>query len=331
MSYLCMPYILFIEEEIIELTANEEQIVEDILEDFKNLKQLLAPYDKQIRKHFIYVEMTSFYEACYLFLLQEGEKFENWEDLLQGFLQLEEEWLKKAFIKWFGQFAEKVGQENIFDAIERWEGSEEKKWQFYSGFRKVKNLMREMVALYREITPICQPFLGKYEKEIEDLSNQLDLTTFYQDSPVDLQAIAEKIKKNNWHVFITSPLYMSNRIISFDDHPDTPLYFYIFPRSDLLLKNRGTFNLEMLELSLKALSDPMRYQILRKVIEGELQNKEIADQLGITSANVSFHIQKLFNAQLLKVSIENQSTKYQLNRTVLEQLITRLQKDFDLK
>lgn len=71
----------------------------------------------------------------------------------------------------------------------------------------------------------------------------------------------------------------------------------------------------------KALSDPVRREILELLKEGPLSAGEIASRFDMTGATISYHLKILKNADLIFESREKNFIYYQLNTSVLEEIL----------
>ncbi len=78
----------------------------------------------------------------------------------------------------------------------------------------------------------------------------------------------------------------------------------------------------------KALSDPVRREILNLLKGGRLTAGEIASRFDMTAATVSYHLAQLKKAGLIFESREKNYIYYSLNTSVLEEVLLWLQ---DLK
>ena len=76
-----------------------------------------------------------------------------------------------------------------------------------------------------------------------------------------------------------------------------------------------------LQQTLKALADPTRREILNLLKEGRKSAGEISDQFEITAAAVSRHLSVLKDADLIQDSREGKFIFYQLNTSVLEEIM----------
>ncbi|MBR2806256.1 MAG: winged helix-turn-helix transcriptional regulator [Oscillospiraceae bacterium] len=71
----------------------------------------------------------------------------------------------------------------------------------------------------------------------------------------------------------------------------------------------------------KALSDPVRRQILEMLKKGPLSAGEISSHFEMTGATVSYHLKILKQADLIFESREKNFIYYQLNTSVLEEIM----------
>ena len=73
--------------------------------------------------------------------------------------------------------------------------------------------------------------------------------------------------------------------------------------------------------TLKALSDPIRRQILDMLKPGRLSAGEIAEKFTVSGAAVSKHLSVLKEADLIRDTREGKFIYYELNASVLEEVM----------
>ena len=71
----------------------------------------------------------------------------------------------------------------------------------------------------------------------------------------------------------------------------------------------------------KALSDPVRRQILDLLKEGPMSAGDIGSHFDMTGATISYHLKILKKADLVFESRDKNFIYYQLNTTVLEEIM----------
>ena len=74
--------------------------------------------------------------------------------------------------------------------------------------------------------------------------------------------------------------------------------------------------------TLKAISDPVRRDILQMLKNGRKSAGEIAEQFNLTGATVSYHLTKLKSADLISEQRYKNYIYYELNASVFEEVLT---------
>ena len=76
-----------------------------------------------------------------------------------------------------------------------------------------------------------------------------------------------------------------------------------------------------LQQTLKALADPTRREILNLLKKGKLSAGEITEHFDITAAAISRHLSVLKEADLIEDTREGKYIFYELNASVLEEIM----------
>ena len=76
-----------------------------------------------------------------------------------------------------------------------------------------------------------------------------------------------------------------------------------------------------LQNTLKALSDPIRREILNLLKGGRLSAGEICDHFPVTGASISRHLSVLKDADLIRDTREGKFIYYDLDASVLEEIL----------
>lgn len=74
--------------------------------------------------------------------------------------------------------------------------------------------------------------------------------------------------------------------------------------------------------TLKAISDPVRRDILQMLKGGKKSAGEIAEKFNLTGATVSYHLAKLKSADLIAEEKYKNFIYYQLNASVFEEVVS---------
>lgn len=76
-----------------------------------------------------------------------------------------------------------------------------------------------------------------------------------------------------------------------------------------------------LQQTLRALADPIRRDILNMLKSGRLSAGEISEHFSVTDASVSRHLSVLKEADLIRDKREGKFIFYELNASVLEEIM----------
>ena len=76
-----------------------------------------------------------------------------------------------------------------------------------------------------------------------------------------------------------------------------------------------------LQQTLKALSDPIRREILNLLKKGRMSAGEICEHFEVTDASISRHLSVLKEADLVRDTREGKFIIYELNASVLEEIL----------
>ena len=76
-----------------------------------------------------------------------------------------------------------------------------------------------------------------------------------------------------------------------------------------------------IQKTLKALSDPIRREILNLLKSGRMSAGDIADHFPVTDASISRHLSVLKEADLIRDNREGKFIFYEINTSVLEEVM----------
>ena len=76
-----------------------------------------------------------------------------------------------------------------------------------------------------------------------------------------------------------------------------------------------------LQNTMKALSDPIRREILNLLKQGRMSAGDIVEHFEVTGASVSRHLSVLKDADLIRDKREGKFIYYELNASVLEEIM----------
>lgn len=330
MDFIYLPSLLTIDYEDMDMTAKEKEVCADVLADMVHIKHFLEPFTDRITKYFRGNEGTLYIDFLYRYLLEKGYDPKDMEELYQLLLQLTEEELSETYLSFLTDGNKtSISDHEIFDLIEERVPIESRRWAVFWNYHHLTETIEGMIAFYKEALPLYLPFYEHYADEVEEFKQTLDMEALYNDANFNVMGFLQSNQQTTCLVFIRSPLHLANILITDDKDSSRPAYAVIYPRIEVFIASRVTINKDSVGSLLKVLSDPVRYDILKLLYQDVQKHKDIAERLGTTAANVSFHISKIIDVGLFNLP-DYSEKKYKLNKKLLKECLDFIAHDFDL-
>lgn len=180
--------------------------------------------------------------------------------------------------------------------------------------------IKELWEMLLSCVPICQKHFSiikeDFEKALEALANTEDLEKLLDKS------VGIKIK-SQIDCDIYSTIFHFNRF-NFGLHSDINYYYLgIYFISLVNLKEKNRFNDNDLITDLKALGDATRLKMIHILSERKMYLQELAEDLGLTPATVSHHINTLLKSDLISITVGDENARkvfYEVNSEKLESI-----------
>lgn len=329
MDELFAPFIAFWKNEEAEwsLSSREKAILGSVFKDAYVLCEELAPLKERLAEYYPIYAGYGLGHVLYLYLLEQGHDPKTYEALLELMRGLDDQAIRQAMALVLLERDQELDQ--LEQVISQADIKADSKWYWFQTLRQPQKVVAEMVDLLEQVTVLYQPLKAKYAKEYEDFAQNFDLDQFLelQGQASVLEVIAQY--RDKLKVYFLNPYHVRLSFLA-ETEDKTTASMVVSARMDQLLAAGEGLDLDKALVILKTLSDVSRYKVLQELAAGGAKSKHIAKQLGITGAAVSFHTQKLLNAQILLVNSGDDSLKYRVNKPLLQEVIAQLQEDFDL-
>lgn len=181
-------------------------------------------------------------------------------------------------------------------------------------------IIEEMQDFTEEVAPIFQESFhiiqDEYNKALEDLK-KVDNLGILIEKIIPMKLIKNIVGSIVLTVFPFGGLYMKYH----KEDLWVTVGIYVFSLGNWK-KERGFQGAELVS-SLKALGDETRLKIINKVAERPMYIQQLAEELDLTPATISHHINILLKSQLVNLIVEADSAKkifYEVNRDKLREL-----------
>ena len=284
-----------------------EQQLEDIVEEMRHMSVPLETYmdkilyfykDDVLRMFFINVKTLLRYRSFdeYVEFLQSMDEVLIKKQLMTSIVKQDEEELVVE-----DKVEELVGNQFAFlDFLKYLPIDDTLRWNYFTIMSQPKKFVEDFISLHQTIKPIFDKVYAEYLPILEKSYTEFEATI--REHPTILAEAftgTKEIEEIDW----TS-----------DDISDIPtllLSDFFFQDSEILLL--GAKSLEVIQHFIqtrldkqqerinvfKNLGDKTRYQIFCEIAKGTKSVTKIAEQLGITSATVSYHINELVLSNLV--------------------------------
>ena len=278
-----------------------EQQLEDIVEEMRHMNVPLETYmdkilyfykDDVLRMFFINVKTLLRYRSFdeYVEFLQSMDEVLIKKQLMTSIVKQDEEELVVE-----DKVEELVGNQFAFlDFLKYLPIDDTLRWNYFTIMSQPKKFVEDFISLHQTIKPIFDKVYAEYLPILEKSYTEFEATI--REHPTILAEAftgTKEIKEIDWTSDDISVI------------PTLLLSDFFFQDSEILLL--GAKSLEVIQHFIqtrldkqqerinvfKNLGDKTRYQIFCEIAKGTKSVKKIAEQLGITSATVSYHINEL--------------------------------------
>lgn len=315
-----------------DFTQKELSILAKDLDTLEEIYQLFLPYQEKLRSYYLMGAGWSFLTTCYFYLLNEGKEPSSIEELHELVLNLSEEELHyclRLFLT--DDTTSQIKNKDYWEILEEKSFKPEEKWHILTFSHNLKDNTIKMVELSRELVNLYAPYFEKARAERETYAKNLNLEAVFKDTQA-LKMIQGTLQKESFELYIVSPWIIRLSVITLGPLFEKYNSFLILScKIDEVLNSHNELDEDNFSSALKTLSDLTRYKVLVALTQPHAKSKDIAEDLGITSAAVSFHRQKLQNAQLLLFNSSEKHTKYDPNTELIQAVVDKLKDDFNLK
>ena len=316
-------------------SSSLEEQLEVIVEEMRQMSIPLEPYkdkilyyykDDVLRKFFINVKNTLHYRS-----------FEEYSDDL---LSMDEEQIKQQLMTTIvkqdeeevsveDKVTELLGNQFAFlDFLKNLPIDDTVRWNYFTIMSQPKKFVEDFISLHQTLKPIFEKVYAEYLPILEKSYQEFE-TTIQEHPTILAEAFSgtKVIKEIEWasdEISVIPTLLLSD--------------FY-FQDSEILIL--GAKSLEVIQHVIqtrldkqqerinvfKNLGDKTRYQIFCEIAKGTKSVKGIAEQLGITSATVSYHINELVLSNLVVHGWNKKDCKQAIHTELITEVMNGLMED----
>ena len=312
----------------------EEQL-EVIVEEMRQMSVPLEPYkdnilyfykDDALRMFFVNVKNVLRYHSFeeYAKVLHSMDEGQIKQQLMTTIVKQDEE---EASVE--DKVTELLGNQFAFlDFLKNLPIDDTVRWNYFTIMSQPKKFVEDFISLHQTLKPIFEKVYAEYLPILEKSYQEFE-TTIQEHPTILAEAFSgtKVIKEIEWasdEISVIPTLLLSD--------------FY-FQDSEILIL--GAKSLEVIQHVIqtrldkqqerinvfKNLGDKTRYQIFCEIAKGTKSVKGIAEQLGITSATVSYHINELVLSNLVVHGWNKKDCKQAIHTELITEVMNGLMED----
>jgi DNA-binding transcriptional ArsR family regulator len=223
-----------------------------------------------------------------------------------------------------------VKNNSLFDFIKELDIYDGDKWNLICFLKDIKGYAEGAAALIRN-------YATYFYNELEKHRNRIDKFR---------ETVLKRIEDNS--IEFISELFKSDfKTESYEEISITvtylhyySLYFYTTNKighialginyESILAKLQGTSEIDRGLTVLKNLSDRTRFEIIKLLLKKDYFGQELAFELNITTATVSYHMNQLFASNLIEIERMEHKAFYKLKKGTVKKTLEFLAKELEL-
>lgn len=241
------------------------------------------------------------------------------EELLQIILDHSEDIFDKKLEDFKGMKPEDFTKaENLTNFINLFDLIESEKW-------KLLIILQDPLKYYRNFAELIKRNIPAYEKAVESVKPLLDkkMELFQKAFTTDEKIVQffDSINLKNFDIKYLTPAFISaSGIVIFSD----TCYYGLLAKSTMDELGLAASGKEHLMTCLKIFSDRSKLEILTLLKDSPKYATELAEQLNLTQATVSHHMNMLLAAKLVYIRKEKGKYYYHIKQNIINDVLEQL-------
>lgn len=348
-DFLYFPRILYYREEFDEIKEDfqyDEIASDEYLDFIKKAEERLKPFSKEIETFYM-----KQYSPNYDFIELISRKYEvighkSEMDYLNMIRNLSEGEIKRAIVYSIMLTNEEyVSEEENMAKVESISSNKDRllsfikelpidsatKWSLFLMVEDPTDYMNRYVNFMTGLLPIFKEFYSPYENEVKEYGNYL--AKFLNENgakglrEISYSILEPKILKEGDVDLLVSVIF--SYAVSLSDREGIRFIVWGLRMEEAFRKMKEIRENKIIERVqiFKNLGDKTRYEVLKLIAQGETSTKNIANQLGVSSATISYHINNFLTTRLIKLDKGKNKLNYIIDYELLEDVIRGLKED----
>lgn len=205
------------------------------------------------------------------------------------------------------------------------------KWNLYLALENPGAYMAGYCHLMEELLPLFYEIYGPLEKRVMAYGRDLEKKLREEGSGalkrLSFSILDESLLGDERSKLIVSAL-LQDILLLFQRGGDSYICWGLEVENLLeILRQRREDELNERIRVFKNLGDRTRYEVLRFIAQGQSSTKAIAEALGVSSATISYHLNHLLQAKVIRLMRKENKYAYAIDRDFLKNVLRELEED----
>lgn len=214
----------------------------------------------------------------------------------------------------------------VFEVIAQSELSSKDKWNLLSLLENPKLIISQIEIIENILSPLIKKYETMFKLEINNLNSEWDklineeeVTGFIRDK-MNFSSGKEITKKYVSIVNNSASIFISNTAYIGLNHTKEFL-------ENLKMTSEDAISI------MKILGDTSKFGILKELLDGKKYGRELASNLDLSGATISYHMQELLNNSLINVSGSdvNKRIYYEIEKDKIKEALDFIKKELGIE
>ncbi len=344
LDYLSFPSIYFAKDKHKHLDDDmmAEVVKESYVDYIQKIKQLLSPYKEDIATFFPNDLYTNHDYVNILTSAYPVYDYQNEHAYLEEVLAIDDETFKTKMIHALVTIEDDdtdnnedlpLKESNAMHYINSLNIEAANKWSLLMMIQDPKTYLKRFIALLQRVQSLFYSYYKEKEQAVETVGNRL-AERFSEDTlktfkSITYDSISYDFASNDACNLYISAIFPYTLKLATGNHCRVVWGLdmeYAFQKTHEIKEDKLTERVKIF----KALGDKTRYNVLKLIASGVTSIKDIANELDVSSATISYHVNEFLTSGIIKLNFEkSKKSGYKIDYDKLNEVIKALLEDLD--
>lgn len=223
-----------------------------------------------------------------------------------------------------------IDRYSFTDFIKTLDISDGAKWCLYCFSENIRNNLAEAADLINEYSSIYNREMDRHSKKREGLDKEIENRINKENVSFLGELLRGSIDFSQYDEIHISAALLHYHSLYFYSRKNKGFMYIGCKYEGFMGKLEGENEIERNLNIFKNLSDRTRYEILKLLLKRDYFGQEIAQELNITTATVSYHMNYLAAVRLVEITRKDHKAYYRLNKETIRACTNFLNREFEM-